>query len=200
MATKKSIAITYSILFICLLAACVFLALQVRFYINDKTDPVAGYAERIIDTSVMQEQLVREVAQQRAVTLMRFSRSEAFAPIATPKPIPTPTPVPLPSPTPIVVGRGWTVTAVLNDQWASMRDFTGKKHVVNVGKVVENIVTGEDLSFTVMEINKFNSWVKVQDKNGNTSIIKQDTSLKPAPAQPAARPGQPSRGRLKTTQ
>lgn len=200
MATKRSIAVTYTFLFVALLSACVFLALQVRFYINDKTNPTAGYAERIIDTNVVQNQIERENAQDRAVTLMRFSRSEAFAPIATPKPIPTPTPVPPPSPTPIEVGRGWTVTLVMNDQWAQLRDFAGKSHVVNVGKFVNNVVNGVDLGFKVMEINKASNWVKVQDLNGNTDIIQFSKSSKPAPAQnaPAARPGQPPRGRLKS--
>jgi hypothetical protein len=200
MAAKKSITITYSILFLVLLAACVFLALQVRFYINDKTDPVAGYADRIIDTEVMQEDIERVLAQDRAVTLMRFSRTEAFAPIATPKPIPTPTPVPPPPPTPVVVGRGWSVKLVMNDQWALLRDYTGKTHTVRMGEEVSNSVSGEDLGFKVIEINKMNNWVKVQDKQGNTDIIVFDASSRPvAPANaPAANPGQPPRGRLKT--
>ena len=196
MASKRNIAITYMCLFLVLLGACVFLALQVRFYINDKTNPVAGYADRLIDTDTVIQQIKREDEKNRTTTLLQFNNTQAFAPIATPIPRPTSTPIPPPSPTAVQVARGWTVEAILNDQWASMKDFTGRKMSVRKGQQLTNEVQGDDLGFTVLEINSAQRWVKVQDKKGNTDIIKEAQRASAPPGQPQA--GQPPRGRLKS--
>lgn len=199
MASKRNTAITYTVLFLTLLASCVFLALQVRFYINDKTNPVAGYSDRLIDTDTVIQNIKRDEDKLRTTTLLQFNNTQAFAPIATPIPRPTPTPIPLPSPTPVQVARGWTVIVILNEQWASIKDFTGRKMSVRSGQEIDNSVQGEDLGFTILEINNLQKWVKVQDKKGNTDIIKESPrSAAPAPVQGQAQPGQPPRGRLKS--
>ncbi len=183
MVVKRKIAMTYSFLFLGLLGACVFLALQVRQYINDRSDPLDGYKERLINTNEIIDSLNREDLIDKNQTLSTFAGTRMFAPIATPIPRPSPTPMPPPSPTPVVVARGWTLLNVFSDQFANMKDFSGKKVIVNVGKEVPNVVQGQDLGFTVIKIDAINKWVKVQDKQGNTSILHEnrEANAKPAP-------------------
>lgn len=190
MASKRNIAITYTFLFLVLLGACVFLALQVRQYINYKSDPLDGYASRIINA----EELIQDIQKEKEIsqnqTLLTFSRSRAFAPIATVIPRPTATPIPPPTPTPVVVARGWTLLNIYSDQFAVMKSFDGSKHTVSVGKEIQNAVQDQNLNFVVEQINKTQGWVKVRNSAGNTSILRVTGygSAAPKKANPKANP------------
>lgn len=180
MISKRKAGIVYTVLFLSLLGACVFLALQVRQYIYENKDQVAPYEDMVLDPKEFLNKIDRKKSLDKNAAMLTFSTTQAFAPLATPVPRPTATPMPAPTATPVVVAKGWKVTNIFSTQFAQMQSFTGQKYTVKPEQVIENRVSGVTLDFKVTEINASQQWVKVQDvKSKAYSILHKESKPRP---------------------
>jgi len=189
MISKRKAGMVYTVLFLSLMGACVFLALQVRQYVYENKDQVAPYKEMVLDPKEYLDKIDRKESLDKNAAMLTFSTTQAFAPLATPVPRPTATPVPAPTPTPVVVAKGWKVINIFSPQFAQMQSFTGQKYTVKPEQVIENRVQGINLDFKVAEINASQQWVKVQDVSSKAySILRKETKPRPPRPKPKAVP------------
>ena len=185
MISKKLMVMAYLVLSLLLMGSSVFLAYEVRHFLYERTDPLAGYEKPQMTSQEAVSQINADEARERNAVMLVYTKTQAFEPLATPVPRPSPTTPPPASPTPVVPAKDWKVMNVMGTKYATLRDYTGQTQLVKPGQTLTNRPNGLNLDFTVMEISFNPPWVKVQDfTSGQVRIIPRE----PKAIQPKAPP------------
>lgn len=184
MISKNKLALSYALLSALMIGAAVFLAYQVRHFMYERVDPVAPLENLQLPPEEVAARIEADIARERDATLAVYSRTQSFAPLATPIPRPSPTPRPPASPTPVIPANEWKVLNTIGDKYANLQDYTGQKHFVKAGDTLTNRPNGINLDFKIVEISFNPPFVKVQDvTTGVTRVIPQEPKAARRPPQ-----------------
>lgn len=106
---QRKAILTYLTLFLLLVTSALLLGFEVKHYLYEQEDPLAGVKEREPSKEEVLDRYEQDRQRERNDILFTFAQTKAFTALATPVPFPTATPLPPPSPTPVVPARGWKV-------------------------------------------------------------------------------------------
>ncbi len=167
---NKKLIFTYLLLSILLLGSTVVLAYQVRYYLKERQDPLAGIRNNVTSDDDQINELNSQRELDRKKSMYIFETGKSFEALATPVPYPTPTPPPPPTPIPIIPAKNYKIVYTMG-QIAVLRDYQNKEHHVKVGDVVQEKVFG---NFKILEVipDMMAPKVKVQHiESGTVRII-----------------------------